>query len=55
MRVGSLDVDIFDDSKVALITKRYNAAESSEIRLNEDDIYALEFIIKEIKRALELP
>ena len=54
MRIGNLEVHIFEDSSVAEITKHYNDLVHKTIRFNEDDIYSLEFAVKEIKRNLGL-
>ena len=53
--IGQITVNIFEDSKRASIKKNYNAYNSDRIAtLDEDDIYALEFAIQQIKRKLGL-
>jgi hypothetical protein len=52
MKIGDIEIDIFEDYKKVIIAKNVNGYES--INLDEDDIYSLEFAIKEIKRKLNL-
>ena len=54
MIIGRIEISIYKDSNSVAITKHYNDAVKTTININEDDIYALEFAVKEIKRKLEL-
>ncbi len=54
MIVGRLEMKCFSSSTTAFIVKHYNDTVKKQIDLDEDDIYHLEFIIKEIKRKLDL-
>lgn len=55
MKIGRLEVKMFADSGVARIIKHENDHVQTEIRLDgDDDIYALEFAVAEIKRKLGL-
>lgn len=53
-KVGDLEVCIYEDSKCATIIKHYNESVKKEIDLNENDIHALNFILSEIKRGLDI-
>ena len=52
MQIGRLEVNIYEDSNRASVEVHYNDAVSDKIDLTEDDIYALEFAVKEMKRQL---
>lgn len=54
MQIGRLKVNVYTNSKRASIELHYNEAVSDKLDLTEDDIYSLEFAVKEIKRKLNL-
>ena len=54
MKIGSLEINVFADSSSATIEKHYNASVSKKIDLDANEIYALEFAVKEIKRQLNM-
>ena len=54
MRIGQLEIEMYQDTKSATLTKHFNDSVRAELSLSENDIYALEFAVKEIKRKLNL-
>jgi len=51
LKAGSLSVYGASGSHWVVLTKKYNSVESDTIELKSiDDIYHLEFLIKEVKR-----
>jgi len=54
MQIGRFEVSIYSDSDGASIELFYNDSVSKKLDLTEDDIYSLEFAVKEIKRKLNL-
>ena len=55
MKIGNLEIEIFKSGASTVnLTKCYNSSVCKSINLNEDDIYALEFAVKEMKRKLGL-
>lgn len=54
MKVGRLEIHLYPGTSNVTLVKHYNDDMRKQIDLDEDDIYSLEFIIKEIKRKLEL-
>ena len=54
MKIGDIEITFYGDTNGVLIAKHYNESQFDSINLNEDDIYSLEFAIKEIKRKLNL-
>ena len=54
MKINNLEIKIFTDSKTVLLSKKYNDFVEKSINLDVNDIYALEFAVKEMKRKLDL-
>jgi hypothetical protein len=54
MIVGSLQVNFYETMTGITLTKKYNNSVVKYLDLNEDEIYQLEFIIKETKRRFNL-
>lgn len=56
MKVNKMEVEIYGELSqgTAVITKHYNESVRDDISLTVDDVYALEFIVSEIKRKLKL-
>lgn len=54
MIVGTLEVYLYETPRSITLCKHYNSAVTKSLDLTENEIYHLEFIIKEVKRKLEL-
>ena len=54
MRVGDIEVKIYSTKKLISLTKHHSSGVSKQMNLTIDDIYSLEFAIKEVKRKLDM-